>query len=84
MLYERQQDDIDKDFTLHGQASLQTKFLSPGPLAVLYRAMRWQGAGSSSHMGNKKYCPEASKEWKESPWYVLVLLNKQTQEDWWS
>ena len=66
MLFESQEDDADEDFTLHGQACLETKFLSSGPSAVLYRAMRRQWAGFSCRMGNKKYCPWASQEWKEA------------------
>lgn len=66
MLYESQEDDIDEDFTPHGQACFETKFLSSGPFAVLYRAMRWQWAGLSCQMRNKKYCLRASEEWKEA------------------
>lgn len=65
-LYESQKDNTDEDFTPHGQACLETEFLSSGLFAVLYRAMRWQWAGLSFQMGSKKYCPWASEEWKEA------------------
>lgn len=66
MLYESQEVDADEDFTLHSHACLETNFLSPGPMPILYRAVKWRWAGSSSRMGNKKYCPWASEEWKEA------------------
>lgn len=40
VLCESQEDNADEDFTPHGQACLETKFLSSGPFAVLYRATR--------------------------------------------
>lgn len=40
MLYDSQEVEVEEDFTPHGQACLETKYLSSDLVALLYRAVR--------------------------------------------